>query len=83
MKKTAQEIAREECHERALRAASALRHYSEVQGETGNDLQTLMVDLFADIMHLANEQNIDVEGAYRSAEGHCEEELFETREELI
>ena len=61
--------------QRAQRAARALNHYKEETGDRYADQQTLLIDLLADLLHLADRKaHVNFDDALRTARSHHETE---------
>ena len=62
-------------NDRAIAADKALATFTRLTGMQGEDIRTRMVDLLADLYHLADRENIDMAGALDSARWHHESEV--------
>jgi len=60
---------------RAHRANAALTEYCRVKGEPLDSLETGIIDLMADLMHLAQDENLDGFDLSRIAQKHFLVEL--------
>lgn len=59
---------------RAAAARDALIGFSKAMGNTCEDDETQIVDLMADLFHLCDSYNININGVIRSARMHHVEE---------
>ena len=63
--------------DRAERADHILRLYAELEGSEAyeDDSAALLTDLLADLMHWAEEEELDFQDQLESAKGHYEAEV--------
>jgi len=64
--------------QRAEEARHTLRHFKSL-GDHEDDVETLAIDLVADILHLLEQEGVDHARVLRTAEGHFHAE----REEVL
>jgi hypothetical protein len=60
--------------ERIARATTAVSAYDEAWGEHTGSLEELLIDLIADVGHLARSENVDFARVLRCAQTHLSEE---------
>jgi len=55
---------------RAQRAKAALAKYCRIKGEPLDSIETGIIDLMTDLMHLARREGLDAFNPYRTAQVH-------------
>jgi hypothetical protein len=67
--------------ERAGRAYKMLRHYQDkIRKDQEDDVQTILGDALADMMHLARFEKLDWDHILKAATGYYEDELEQSPE---
>jgi methanogenic corrinoid protein MtbC1 len=70
-------------HDRALWALEACKTFGNLTGQHyAHDLNEIIGDLIANLLHLANENDIDPMDRLANALGHFTEEVAEEEEEV-